>query len=202
MTYRCINIDEDFIIDGNIGKYSNMIGLLDNFTGKMPLQATKFALIRSKDYLYCIFAVQDNCITENRTGYNSKLYEGEVVEIFFATGNRNRYIELEVSPQNTRYCAKVKCNKKAKSIKLLEKCCFTSIVTGMPDGYVTEMKINIKAAENALSTKLPIEYFNAYRIDRPKDKVWELSAGNPTGKATFHIKESFIKIVNVREAKR
>ena len=40
---------------------------------------------------------------------------------------------------------------------------------------------------------------NLYRIDRPKEQEWELSAFSPTGEPDFHIPKRFGKVVFSKE---
>ncbi len=164
--------------------------------GTVPIQNTIFNVLYDKIYLYFLFGVRDNEISPSRTTYNSKLYNEEVVEVFVSGENRMRYVELEVSPNNTQFCGLVRNSDSGKrKLKLIGKSIFTSGVQATDWGYNTIIKVRKRAIEGVLGiNKLKICYINAFRIDRPSKSEWELSALNPTGVANFHIPSAFVEL--------
>lgn len=200
MTKYPLKIIKPFEINGSLDKehWDNLCSLKECKRGKEPKQSTQFGVLGDKDNLYFAFLVEDDYYKPLRGKYNSKLYLEEVVEIFIAVNNRNKYLEIEVSPNNTRFCGVI--NNKSpnkRQLKLLKNCIFESVVEKNNKGWSVEIVLNI----DKLCDKLNIRhdnvnkiYFNAYRIDRPLNSEWELSALNPTGQEAFHHPNSFVEL--------
>lgn len=188
-----------FDIDGDIVKpqWSNLLALRENIRGNEPIRPTLFNVLNDGYHLYFAFKVNDEDVNPIRFNYNSKLYEEEVVEIFISAIHKNKYLELEVSPNNTKLCGIIhNNNSKRRRLKLLKQCIFISEVKAQEYGYSVEIKINIKAICNKLNVRdLSDCYFNAYRIDRPQGQAWELSALSPTLREGFHYPDSFVRLV-------
>lgn len=190
---------EPYEIDGVVNKpvWNNLLPLSDCVSGEIPSFLTSFGVANDGENLYFIFKVSDNAIKPIRTKYNSKIYLEEVVEVFISGADIRKYIELEVSPNNTKFCCKIINNMKgSRRLKLLSKCVIDSKVFITDYGYNVEIKASIKAISNKLNIRdLKVSYFNAYRIKRPENSNWELSALSPTGVEGFHYPRSFVKLV-------
>lgn len=186
-------------IGGNVKDelFANMTPLKECVSGREPNKSTFIRVLNDGVNLYFVFKVIDDNINPVRTKYNSKIYNEEVVEVFVSGADIRKYLEFEVSPNNTRFCGKVRNSLKGRrKLKLIGKCIFDSKVVTDKDGYF----VIIKAAKKAIADKLNIKglescYFNIYRIDRPNEAEWELSALSPTGKENFHCPKSFIRLI-------
>lgn len=200
MEYRIAKIT-DFDIEKNLDK-----DLIDNIKWSvfknnitdLPLkQGTKFALLNGDECLYAFYVVSDDYINPIRTRYNDKIYNEEVVELFIASKNNiGKYIELEVSPNNTKFCGLIRNNLKgSRKLRLLNRCIFSSVIIKNDKGYIAVLKINKKQLCGHLNIRNTGSFsFNAYRIDRPLNLAWELYALNPTNKYNFHMPEFFIDL--------
>lgn len=171
--------------------------LVDNVTGEKSYNKTYIKIEEIDKNLKFSFEVYTDRVNPVRTRYNSKIYEEEVVEVFISSKlNPKKYLEFEVSPNNTQFCALIKNNyKKARCLKYYKNCLFNSFVEKTSYGFNVEIILPIKTVLNKLNVqdKNSLE-FNVYRIDRPKNCEWKLSALNPTYKENFHIRNSFLKL--------
>jgi len=191
-TIKDIDVEKD-----NRNLYENMISLKECTKGITPEQETFFTVLNDGKYLYFVFKVYDNDILPQREQYNSKIYNEEVVEVFISGANIKKYLEFEVSPNNTKFCALLKNTMNGrKHLKLLNRCIFISDVILKHYGYDAIIKASIKDICNKLNINhLNLCYFNVFRIDRPlRDKI-ELSALSPTFKNGFHFPEKFVKLI-------
>jgi len=176
--------------------WDDMTPLSECVKGGKPNQATYFKALSDEKYFCFLFRVYDDFINPVRKVYNSKIYNEEVIEVFISGKDIRRYVELEVSPVNTKFCGLIKNSLKGRrKLKLLNVCIFNSTVFSKPYGYDAVITVSKKEIAKKLNLReLREANFNAFRIDRPKEGKWELSALNPTGKENFHIPEKFIKL--------
>jgi hypothetical protein len=73
-----------------------------------PAAKTRVRALWDDRALYLAFECEDRVISSPYTRRDEPLYEAEVVEVFLATGgDPRRYIELEVSPANVLFDARV-----------------------------------------------------------------------------------------------
>ena len=104
--YYCRKTQYPLNIDGDVKKplweQAEKVFLVDTVTGQPPRQKTWCKLLWDEDFLYAAFYCEDDYINAGLTGYNDKIYEEEVVEIFLDDNcDLKTYIEIELSPLNT-----------------------------------------------------------------------------------------------------
>lgn len=167
--------------------------LRENINGGVSKYKTtlEYYKLENKKYRF-IFMVYDTKKTIINTGYNSNLYEANVVELFFADNkNRNKYLEIEVSPDNSHFNAFVIKNKEGdRELEFIDKS--FDFYSEIEDLNENTQKITI---EIDLSKYIQSDdyCFNAYRIENETDRQY-LIALNPTLSETFHKTDSFIKL--------
>ena len=204
--YYCSKIENDIIIDGNLDKPewnpAPEVALVDTVTGDKPKQSTSVKLMWSDDYLYAGFLCEDNYINASLTGYNDKLYEEEVVEIFI-DDNRDlkTYVEIEVNPLNALLHYYIDKNPERYFLRFarIEKTVKSAVCRNDEKGFWS-VEIAVPFTELASSDHNPPVkgdrwLINLYRIDRPQDGTVEYSAWSPTYKVNFHMPECFGQLV-------
>lgn len=190
---------KDYELDCDIKaiKKAKWVELKDTVTGNEPKLGTKFCALESEKFLYLTFVCKDDYMLSTMTKYNDKLYDQDVVEFFIAAEhNLGKYLEIEVSPTNVQFLGLIYNNlKKSRRLKLLKRSFYTSNTLKTNEGYITQIKLPLKDIYDKLGVKInsPL-VVNAYRIDRPQEGGWELSALNPTGAENFHVPSSFVRL--------
>lgn len=206
--YRCMRIQENITIDGNLEKpiwgIAEAVHLLENVSGKEPKQCTLAKLLWNDKFLYVAFRCIDNEIVATMKGYNDPIYKEEVVEIFIDDDcDLTTYIEIEVNPLNTLLHYDVHNNLKGKILTFArtDKVIRTAVVHNKEKGF-WDVEIEIPFSELILSsidgpcvnTRWRV---NLYRIDRSKSGEKELSAWSPTFVNNFHKPDKFGEIIFV-----
>ena len=129
-------------------------------------------------------------------GYNGLHYEGDVCEIFIGTdANRKSYYEIEVSPLNDIFLAKItyKGTKDGDepfvNVECVKKNFISSNVTLTETGYIAVLsfdKQNIVTGEGEV-------FFNAYRLETDGEQSEKyVFALSPTMKKKFHVPERYV----------
>lgn len=182
---------------GQLFEAAAMLPFKECVGGGDPVRKTLFSVHHDKANLYFAFRVYDDNIRPIRTMYNSKIYDEEVVEIFIAGANIKKYVEFEVSPNNTQFCGLLRNTLKGRRrLRLLKTCLFRSKVTQRDYGYDAVIVAPIKAICGKLNINdLNTCFFNATRMDRPSEKTLERSALSPTRRPGFHFPERFVRLV-------
>ncbi len=206
MIYYCKKIDYDLNLDGNVGEpkweLAEQVLLVDNSTGAKAQQATTAKLLWNDKNLYVCFSCVDTFINASMTGYNDKLYEEEVVEVFI-DDNRDMktYIEIEVNPLNALLHYRIHNNLKGDIIGYgrVDRNIKTAVLHDEVNG-IWNVEIEIPFSEFVTAENIPPKkgdkwLINLYRIDRPKDKKVEYMSWSPTGKDNFHLPEKFGELV-------
>ena len=206
MIYYCRKIEDDLILDGNVDEQkwesAEKISLVDNSTGGVPEQATTAKLLWNDKNLYVCFCCTDTYINASMTGYNDKLYEEEVVEVFI-DDNRDMktYIEIEVNPLNALLHYSIHNNLKGNIIGYgrVDRNVKSAVLRDELNGiWSAELEIPFSefiTAENIPPKKGDKWLINLYRIDRPKDKKAEYMSWSPTGEDNFHLPEKFGELI-------
>lgn len=167
--------------------------LKETVSGGQPAQATWFKTAWSEAELRVIFHAADTDPWATHTAHDSPLYEEEVVEIFLdPAGDLASYFEIEVNPLNA-VCDLVLRRTRAGWRKDFSWHCAglkTSVVK-TPGAWTVEMAIPFASLGPGLPAPGKPWRANFYRIDRPKNSPWELSAWSPTGQPLFHVQEKF-----------
>ena len=206
MIYYCKKIDYDLNLDGNVGEpkweLAEQVLLVDNSTGAKAQQATTAKLLWNDKNLYVCFSCVDTFINASMTGYNDRLYEEEVVEVFI-DDNRDMktYIEIEVNPLNALLHYSIHNNLKGDIIGYgrVDRNIKTAVLHDEVNG-IWNVEIEIPFSEFVTAENIPPKkgdkwLINLYRIDRPKDKKVEYMSWSPTGKDNFHLPEKFGELV-------
>ena len=114
--YSCPKLARPFPIDGDLTKdhwrTARFIHLIPTTTGRddptPAYQSTKVAACWTDTHFYTAFHCEDRDIWSSYTNRDDPLYDEEVVELFLCpTGDLTRYYEIEVSPRNVIFDAKV-----------------------------------------------------------------------------------------------
>lgn len=110
-TYRCRKV-APFKIDGDLDKAvwraAREVRLVSATGKQRGLQPTTLRACRSETHLYVGFHCTDSDIRSTYTRRDDPLYEEDVVEVFLCPDqNLTRYIELEFSPRNVIFDARV-----------------------------------------------------------------------------------------------
>ncbi|THF74587.1 carbohydrate-binding family 9-like protein [Cohnella fermenti] len=203
LRYTCHRIDTELAIDGNLAKPEWLLApgasLLDTVTGAVPVQPTTAKLLWSERFLYVAFACEDDAPNATMTGFNDKLYEEEVVEIFVDDDNDLRtYIEIEVNPLNAVLHYAIHNHPDGHSLAFARTDCrLTTAVRLDPEQRRWTAEIAIPFTEFVAARRSPPHpgdewRMNLYRIDRPQDgSPDEYSAWSPTGEVQFHKPDRF-----------
>jgi hypothetical protein len=171
------------------------VELTDTVTGLSPLEQTEVQACWSTDSLYVQFICQDNHIVSDFTQKDEPLYEQDVVELFIDEEGLGRsYYELEVSPRNVIFDARIENDGKAS-------------VTGTDmDWSFTQLQTIVEAVDEGVlcySIRIPSIHFkrkpepgvswkvNFYRIDEGKNGVRQFQAWRPTLAINYHIPSRF-----------
>lgn len=177
-----------------------------------PQQATEVRACWDDEHLYLSFSCKDTDIWGNFENRDDPLYDEEVVEAFLCpTGDLRHYFEIELSPCNVVFDAKVFNPEKDRRTMLVDRTwdapgMRTAVrVSGIlndrsaPDiGWIAEMAIPFRdlglSSPPAPGTAWKV---NFYRIER--GGVTEYTAWSPTYKepADFHVPDCFGELVFV-----
>lgn len=202
--YKCRRIETNIIIDGNLDKpewkFATGIKLVDTVTGCKPRLDSYVKLLWNNDFLYVCFYCEDDYVCASMTGYNDKIYEEDVIELFI-DDNRDMktYIEIEVNPLNALLHYSIHNNLKGgfSGFAKVEKTIKTAVRTS-EELWTAEMSIPLN--EFVTAKNIPPKHndkwrINLYRIDRSEKGEDAYSAWSPTGKVNFHMPEKFGSLV-------
>lgn len=167
--------------------------LKNTVTGGQPAQATWFKIAWTGYELRVLFHAEDTDAWATHTAHDAPLYEEEVVEIFLdPVGDLESYFEIEVNPLNA-VCDLVLRRVRNGWRKDFGWHCegLKTTVTKNETAWTTEIAIPFGSLGPGLPAAGKPWRANFYRIDRPKNSPWELSAWSPTGQPLFHVREKF-----------
>ncbi|CAM4208259.1 carbohydrate-binding family 9-like protein [Paenibacillus alkaliterrae] len=175
--------------------FCDSMALTDTVTGLSPYEPTEVRACWSPDSLYVRFLCKDSYIVSGFTRRDDPLYEQDVVEMFIdEEGLGRHYLELEVSPRNVVFDAKIENDGVASITGTNKEWSFTGLQTNVEaDGeghFIYFIRIpsnNFKRKpEQGVSWKV-----NFYRIDEGKDGTRQYQAWQPTGAINYHIPSRF-----------
>jgi hypothetical protein len=204
--YYCRKTQYPLNIDGDVKKpkweQAEKVFLVDTVTGQPPRQKTWCKLLWDEDFLYAAFYCEDDYINACLTGYNDKIYEEEVVEIFLDDNcDLKTYIEIELSPLNTLLHYSMHNDLRGTKIAFarVEKTIISAVRDDREQNiWTAELAIpftEFLTAPNSPPKKGDKWLMNLYRIDRPLDGSDEYTAWQPTGKINYHMPEKFGTLV-------
>ena len=167
--------------------------LKETVTGAQPQQPTWIKAAWDACELRILFHAADTHAWATHTAHDAPLYDEEVVEIFFdPVGDLESYFEIEVNPLNA-VCDLVLRRSRSGYRKDFAWHCEglqTSVVKN-ETAWTAEISIPFASLGPGLPAAGKPWRANFYRIDRPKNSPWELSAWSPTGLPFFHVQEKF-----------
>jgi len=165
--------------------------LLNNNTGLKADYETELEVKEEGDNLVFSFASSHPSLSSYSNIYNDDIWSGDVVEIFISTNNHDKYLELEVAPNNTKFLALITNDGKSFKGEFINDCFFES--TSIVENDVWKVEIKLPKSKVYISENNEIK-FNAFRIDtdgeEPNKHLFALS---PTMLPSFHKLYAFIK---------
>jgi len=175
------------------------VKLVDTVTGKPCIEETIVRGCWSEKFLCFQYICQDAYIRSEFTKHDEPLYEQDVIELFIdEEGKGIHYIELEISPHNVIFDAKITNDGQGK-IKSTD-------ISWDVDGLISEVQ---KPQLNMLVyyVYIPAHNFEAplekgkvlkgnfYRIDEQKSGEREYQAWRPTGAVNYHLSQAFGNLI-------
>jgi hypothetical protein len=208
--YRCRMAASPIMVDGSLDEgawnRAEPTHLVLAGDGGEPRMGTEVRLCWDDRCLYVAFSCKDTDIWGTHTTRDAPLYEEEVVEIFLCpSGNLQRYYELEVSPLNTLFDAKIFSPEGERRSMLVEtEWDAPGVQTAVRIAGTVQNRRDVDLGDPA-EIALPFAdlglsgppspgdrwRLNLYRIER--GEVEEFSAWSPTYKvpADFHVPRQF-----------
>ncbi len=166
--------------------------LVDVVNGEKVEEPTQVRTCWNEEALYIQFECSDDYVVADLTQRDDPLYDQDVVEVFIdEEGMGKRYLELEFSPLNVVFDAKVE-NKDGKVI-----------VNTDWDADGLETDVFTEGNKRIYLIKLPFSNFektpeegtewriNFYRIDEDRNGKRHFQAWSPTGAVDYHISSRF-----------
>ena len=181
------------VSSGGIWSGIDPVYLKETATGSEPKQSTWFKAVWDDRELRVLFHAVDNDAWATHSGHDEPLYEEEVVEIFIdPAGDLENYFEIEVNPLNA-VCDLVLRRTPGGFRKDFAWHCkgLRTAVNKTGESWTVEMSIPFRSLGSGSPVAGKPWRANFYRIDRPKNAAWELSAWSPTGLPNFHVQERF-----------
>lgn len=141
--------------------------------------------------LFFLFDCKNSKMFSAGEGFNADLFNGDVCEAFVSVnGERDRYYEIEVAPNNSVFCKIVEHDGDGFKLVVVDNVVESDVVINGND-----YKVNFSIPLDKLGYDKGYDIlFNAFRIETEggiRDK--NLLAVNPTLCSTFHKQEFFIK---------
>ncbi|WP_082360651.1 carbohydrate-binding family 9-like protein [Bacillus sp. FJAT-28004] len=175
------------------------IELVDTVTGNQPKERTEVRACWSPKYLHIRYLCEDSHVVSDFTLRDEPLYEQDVVELFIdEDGTGNRYLELEVSPNNIVFDALIASDGEATITATDLAWRFEGLQTAaLADGearrvYFVHIPVgNFKRPfEQGLSWRV-----NFYRIDEDRLGNREYQAWQATKAVNFHLPRKFGRLL-------
>jgi hypothetical protein len=167
------------------------VELRETISGQPPLQKTQLKVAWDERELRVLFCVEDDYVWATLSERDAPLYNEEVVEVFMDPGgDLTTYYELEVNPLNAVLDLSLRRGAEGWKKDFKWRCeGLQTAVQSHATGWSAEFSIPF-AALGAVPGDRPWRA-NFYRIDRPVNAPWELSAWSPTGVPLFHVPARF-----------
>ena len=167
------------------------VELCETVLGQPPLQKTQLKVAWDERELRVLFCVEDDYVWATLNERDAPLYNEEVVEVFLDPGgDLAAYYELEVNPLNVVLDLELRREATGWKKDFQWRCeGLQTAVQRNASGWSAEFSIPF-AALGAVPGSRPWRA-NFYRIDRPANAPWELSALSPTGAPSFHVPARF-----------
>lgn len=180
----------------------NPVRLRRAIDGAPPRLSTSVAVWFDDDSLSVLFSASDDHVEATHLKHDAPLYEQDVVEIFAAPENLQRYYELEVSPRGTLFDARVDSpdgDRKTMHVDREWTCdgllALIRRITESNGATSIDTLVRIPFSSLGCGTPKDAETWriNFFRIDRHPELGDEYSAWQPTMKnpADFHVPAAF-----------
>ena len=166
------------------------ISLRETVSAGQPQQVTWVKTAWSAEELRVLFWIEDTHVWATLSERDAPLYEEEVVEVFLdPVGDLKSYFEFEVNPLNAVLDLVVWPEGAGFRKDFQWRCAgLQTVVQRTSVGWCAEFAIPFASMRAAPQGRWRA---NFYRIDRPQQAPWELSAWAPTGQPKFHVPERF-----------
>jgi hypothetical protein len=176
------------------------VPLRDTVTGASPRQPTSVKTFWNETEFRVLFEAQDDHVWATLREHDASLFDEEVVEFFFdPIGDLESYFEIEVNPLNAILDLVARRTRSGYRRELKWHCeGIRSAVKKNSSGWLAEISIPIASVSANLNLEGKSWRANFYRIDRPLNTAWELSAWSPTRRPNFHTPERFGSLEFVR----
>lgn len=176
------------------------IQLVDTVTGQSVREPTEVRACWSSSAWYVQFRCTDHYVVSVFEKRDDPLYEQDVVEVFIdEEGDGHRYLEVELSPYNVVFDARIKREKDGAV------CADVSW-----DMELLETRVFIESsAMRVYEFRFPLETFtrkpqvgmewrvNFYRIDEQPEGTREYQAWGPTREVNYHLPSRFGRLLFV-----
>lgn len=169
--------------------------LVNTVTGMPVLEKTVLRACWSPDFLFVQFICEDRHIASDFLNRDDPLYEQDVVELFFDEhGNGTHYLELEVSPRNIVFDARIENDGSGNTTRTDKEWDFVGLRTNVHSDASGRLvyEVQIPAYNFDLPFRTGLHWrANFYRIDENLDGWREYQAWSPTGAVNFHVPAKF-----------
>ncbi|MEV5026285.1 carbohydrate-binding family 9-like protein [Paenibacillus sp. LPE1-1-1.1] len=198
MTYFCQEIPKEWhtgVQDAVPWHLFEPFELVDTVTGMQALEQTVVRACWSPNFLFIQFICEDRHIASDFLNRDDPLYEQDVVELFFDEyGNGTHYLELEVSPHNVVFDARIENDGFGNTVRVDKEWDFVGLQTNVyldaPDRLVYEIQIPAYNFDRPFRAGMQWRA-NFYRIDENPEGLREYQAWQPTGAVNFHVSDEF-----------
>lgn len=169
------------------------VQLVDTVTGSIPKEQTEVQVCWSSEALYIRFECTDHYVLSEYTKRDDPLYEQDVIEVFIdVVGDGKQYIELELSPYNIVFDAKVVCSQHNQHINVDASWDMKGLYTSVKPIEQSSKKGSVyllKLPTSSLGKPARAGdawRINFYRIDQDAFGCRQYQAWSPTGEVNFH----------------
>ncbi|WP_308636862.1 carbohydrate-binding family 9-like protein [Paenibacillus silvisoli] len=181
--YACKRMDAEGGISGEWAE------LRDTVSGVKPAEWTKVRCGWTADALHIQFRCGDGHIVSDYTERDEPLYNQDVVEVFIdEAGSGTGYLELEVSPRNVVFDARI-ANDGQGTLGIDLSWDIEGLRTEVNETSPGEWLYDIRIPAGSFTRPLEAGQrwrVNFYRIDENPAGVREYQAWQPTGLVNFH----------------
>ncbi|MNN29689.1 hypothetical protein D3C76_231190 [compost metagenome] len=200
-SYKCVKLTEAEECGGSIPwERIAQVELVDTVTGEAVRESTQIRACWTASAWYVQFRCKDHYAVSDFENRDDPLYEQDVVELFIdEEGNGTQYIEVEVSPFNVVFDARISWEREGVihvdtdwDLEGLE----TRVVSEAPDVRTYELCFPLEsfARKPQVGTEWRV---NFYRIDEQDDGEREYQAWGPTGAVNYHLPSRFGRLLFV-----
>jgi len=173
--------------------------LVENVSGEPCIENTIVRGCWSSEFIIFQFICKDKLVISDFTKRDEPLYEQDVIEVFIdEEGLGLQYLELEVSPKNVIFDAKISNDGHGKitGTDLAWDCegLHTEVYNPEPDVFIYYIYIpSINFSKPLVSGKKMTANF--YRIDGQSNGERIFQAWSPTGAINFHLSQQFGNLI-------